>query len=184
MSSSKVTTEPVVNTEAVYDLSTNNLSKLVEYTQRPSGVALISKVALPAGALITPITTHTFVPAPLYSTVQTGRDSHIELNSALLYMNHSCQPSVELDTDQMIVRVARDRDLNVGDDLTFFYPSTEWKFDRPFRCLCGSGKGVCVEELQGASALDSQTLKRWYINPHILELAKERDEGRLAATAA
>ena len=172
MSTSQTTT-----TEGVYSLDTNNLSHLVSYTTRPSGVALVSKVSLPAGALLTPITTATSVPSPLYSTVQTGRDSHIELNSALLYMNHSCSPSLELDTEKMEVRVARDRALEKGDDLTFFYPSTEWKFNRPFKCLCGAGQGVCVETLEGASVIDAETLKRWFINKHIQELATERDAG-------
>lgn len=90
-------------------------------------------------------------------------------------MNHSCAPSVEVDVESMTVRVARDRDLEIGDDLTFFYPSTEWKFDRPFACLCGSGKGVCVGELNGAASIDSEELNRWFINGHILDLAKERD---------
>lgn len=169
MSSSNTTTE------GVYPLTTNNLASLAAYTSRPSGIALVSKVSLPAGSLFTPITTATTVPSPLYSTVQTGRDSHIELNSALLYMNHSCAPSLEIDTEKMEVRVAKDRDLKEGDDLTFFYPSTEWKFDRPFQCLCGAGDGVCVEKLEGASVIDGQTLKRWFINKHIQDLVNERD---------
>ncbi len=31
---------------------------------------------------------------PTYATVQTGRDSHLNLNSDLLYINHSCEPSL------------------------------------------------------------------------------------------
>lgn len=31
---------------------------------------------------------------PTYATVQIGRDQHINLNSDLLYMNHSCEPSL------------------------------------------------------------------------------------------
>ncbi len=42
------------------------------------------------------------------------------------------------------VRVVRDRDLQVGDQLTFFYPSTEWASPRPFQCLCGAGVGKCI----------------------------------------
>lgn len=71
----------------------------------------------------------------------------------------------------MEVRVARDRDLKEGDDLTFFYPSTEWEFDRPFDCLCGAGKGQCVRDVQGAKVLSKEELNKWFINKHILELA-------------
>ena len=78
----------------------------------------------------------------------------------------------------MEVRVARDRELKEGDDLTFFYPSTEWKFDRPFECLCGAGKDVCVGRVEGAEGIDGEMPGRWFINEHILALAGERDAGR------
>lgn len=29
-----------------------------------------------------------------YATVQTGRNSHLDLNSDLVYINHSCDPSL------------------------------------------------------------------------------------------
>lgn len=31
---------------------------------------------------------------PTYATVQTGKNSHLNLNSDLLYINHSCEPSL------------------------------------------------------------------------------------------
>jgi hypothetical protein len=31
---------------------------------------------------------------PTYATVQTGRNTHLNLNSDLLYINHSCEPSL------------------------------------------------------------------------------------------
>jgi hypothetical protein len=31
---------------------------------------------------------------PTYATVQKGRDEHMNLNSDLVYINHSCEPSV------------------------------------------------------------------------------------------
>lgn len=38
------------------------------------------------------------------------------------------------------VRVSEDGEgLKEGDELTFFYPSTEWSMAQPFDCLC---KGV------------------------------------------
>lgn len=36
----------------------------------------------------------TVAPEATYATVQTGRDSHLDLNSDLLYINHSCEPSL------------------------------------------------------------------------------------------
>src|SRR4051812_45455876 len=65
------------------------------------------------------------VPSPKrYSTVQISRDVHVELNSDFVYMNHSCDPSVYIDTARMII-VAQ-KDIAEGGTLTFFYPSTEW----------------------------------------------------------
>lgn len=57
-----------------------------------------SLVDLPAGALFTPITDVTVCAAPTYATVQAGRDVHIEFGSDLLYLNHSCAPTLECDT--------------------------------------------------------------------------------------
>lgn len=110
-----------------YPLSANSLEELVSYV--PSAeepYSIISKVALPAGSVLTPITSATKTPIKAYSSVQVSKVEHIELNSALLYMNHSCDPSVELDTTRMEVRVSGSRDLKVGDHITFFYPSSEW----------------------------------------------------------
>ncbi|GAB7357785.1 hypothetical protein MBLNU459_g0432t1 [Dothideomycetes sp. NU459] len=164
--------------EGAYPLTANNLTSLVSYNGHPAGISIVSRVALPAGAVFTPITTATPAPAKRWSSVQTGADPdrHIELNSALLYMNHSCAPSLEVDATRMEVRVARGRDLAVGDDLTFFYPSTEWEFSRPFECLCGAGEGVCVGRVEGAKAFSEAELERWFVNEHILAMVKARDE--------
>ena len=78
---------------------------------------------------------------------------HINLNSDLLYANHSCTPSLVFDTGRMEARVVADRPLRVGDELTFFYPSTEWEMDRPFRCRCGAGEGTCLGWIDGAKVL-------------------------------
>lgn len=110
-----------------YPLANNNLQGLVSYVPSENEpYSITSKVALSAGSVLTPITSATKAAVKAYSSVQVSKDGHIELNSALLYMNHSCAPSVEVDTAKMEVRVSRHRDLKVGDHLTFFYPSSEW----------------------------------------------------------
>lgn len=118
-------------------------------------------------------------------------------------MNHSCAPSVEVHTYSPDengtypsappqgelhgelahltsaglageIVVSNDRGIEPGDALTFFYPSTEWQFDRAFDCLCGAPKDVCLGKVQGASAIDSQSLSKWFFNDHILQLAEQR----------
>ncbi|KAF5856989.1 hypothetical protein ETB97_006445 [Aspergillus alliaceus] len=99
---------------------------------KPYKSSAYSKIFLPAGALFTKIATATFVDHDTYTTVATSKNSRIELNSDLVYCNHSCNPSLVFDMTRFEVRVSEDRPLSVGDELTFFYPSTEWKMVQPF----------------------------------------------------
>lgn len=74
------------------------------------------------------------------------------------------------------VRVVRDRDLQVGDELTWFYPSTEWLGSRPFDCKCGAGSGLCIGVHSGARFLEGSVLERYRISKHVQELVGERDK--------
>ncbi|KAG9324676.1 hypothetical protein KVV02_000353 [Mortierella alpina] len=106
-----------------------------------------------------------------YTTVQVSRDLHIELNSDLVYLNHSCNPSVSFDTDKM--QVIAHVDIMKGEPLTFFYPSSEWEMDQPFPCWCGAEK--CCKSIQGAKFLPTDVMDRYFVCSHIQELLKERD---------
>lgn len=97
----------------------------------------------------------------------------MELNSALMYMNHSCAPSLEIDMDMMEIRVSKDKNLSAGDELTFFYPSTEFEMDKPFDCLCGAGSD-CLGTVTGAAQIDGKLLRKWFVNEHILKLKQEQ----------
>ncbi|CAL5869895.1 uncharacterized protein PFLUO_LOCUS4128 [Penicillium psychrofluorescens] len=125
-----------------------------------------SLIDLPAGAVFAQITN----PTPgkkAYTTVQTGPDTHIQLNSDLVYCNHSCAPSVVFDMARMEVRVVDDRPLKAGDALTFFYPSTEWEMDQPFQCTCGAGDGLCRGWISGAGDMPPEALDGYWLNGHI-----------------
>lgn len=80
---------------------------------------------------------NTVVPEKAWTTVQiaSNPESHIELQSELVYMNHSCTPSVRLDCKSRCLIALRH--LSPGDEVTFFYPSTEWSMAKPFECWCG-----------------------------------------------
>ena len=56
----------------------------------------LSKVALPPFAVYAKLSFPpcTIAAEPTYATVQMGRDSHLSLNSDLLFINHSCEPSL------------------------------------------------------------------------------------------
>lgn len=69
-----------------------------------------------------------------YSSVQISATEHVELNSDLLYLNHSCDPSTYLDvTKKAIVAL---KPIKQGEELTFFYPSTEWDMGKSAAVIC------------------------------------------------
>ncbi|KAG9018898.1 hypothetical protein FRB90_008479 [Tulasnella sp. 427] len=131
------------------------------------------------GETICPFEGLTFGPKR-YTSVQCGPGSedHVELNSDLVYVNHSCEPNVAFDLsapnpDDWHVRALKE--IPVGEPLTFFYPSTEWEMAQPFRCTCNTE--TCLGEVKGASALTSDELrKRGFINSFILKKVQEGDE--------
>ncbi|KAK6535637.1 hypothetical protein TWF694_002092 [Orbilia ellipsospora] len=108
-----------------------------------------------------------------YSSVQVSETEHIELNSDLLYCNHSCDPNVAFDTDEGVVRAIRD--IKEGEPITFNYLSTEWDMAQSFKCECGSGK--CLGDIQGAKYTSSKALEGTFVNSHIRNLLARRDMG-------
>jgi hypothetical protein len=105
---------------------------------------------------------------PAWCTIQVSKDKHVNIVEPLLYMNHSCNPSVNIDTSKGLV--ISNRDLSEGDAVTYFYPSTEWKLAQPFDCWCGSQK--CLKTVSGAIGLNVKSLrKEYFFNQHILELS-------------
>ncbi|MCJ1286206.1 hypothetical protein MMC26_005551 [Xylographa opegraphella] len=134
-----------------------------------------SLVALPAGALFARLTGLTPT-TQSYSSVQASRTLHIELNSALLYIDHSCAPSLEFDMARFEVRVARNRPLREGDKLTFFYPSTEWAMAQPFECRCGSDG--CLGTIRGAGEMGRGVLGQYWLNGFVEEMLGEGEGGR------
>jgi hypothetical protein len=101
-----------------------------------------------------------------YLTIQIDKYRHLEEPRILAFLNHSCCPTVLVDTKRLSVFAATD--IAAGEELTFFYPSTEWKMVRPFICLCGSAQ--CLHYITGARYLLLDTLDRYFINSHIRKL--------------
>ncbi|KAN0112596.1 hypothetical protein V8E51_005547 [Hyaloscypha variabilis] len=109
---------------------------------------------------------------PTYATVQIGRDEHMNLNSDLVYINHSCAPSVIFDTSSFSI-LAGPNGLKAGDELTFFYPSTEWDMAQGFSCFCGAE--ACRGYISGAKNMRPEQLEGIWLNAHIRALLEERD---------
>ncbi|KAF3766027.1 hypothetical protein M406DRAFT_233426, partial [Cryphonectria parasitica EP155] len=126
----------------------------------------LSRVAVPPFGVFADMTFPpcVLIEKPSYASVQVDQDKHILLNSDLLYMNHSCDPSLILDTSSMQV-LAGPKGLQPGDELTFFYPSTEWFMAQPFTCLCGSSR--CRGTISGARDMTSSELEGYWLSGHI-----------------
>ncbi|KAK0651401.1 hypothetical protein B0T16DRAFT_321942 [Cercophora newfieldiana] len=133
----------------------------------------LSKVALPPWGLFAKLQFPPCTEAaePTYATVQYGRDKHLNLNSDLLYINHSCEPSLYFDMTAMAI-TAGPNGVQVGEELTFFYPSTEWYMAQPFDCLCG--KETCRGRISGARDMTSEQLGNAHLNVHIRQLLAEK----------
>jgi len=127
--------------------------------------SLITKQAYMKGDIICEIPTEKLFDKANRYTIQIARDKHTEVGK-LSALNHSCDPNVILDTQRLIM-VAR-RDIEKGEELSFFYPSTEWEMDAPFICLCGSSN--CIHVVAGARFLPLSTLENHYLNGHIREM--------------
>ncbi|OJD25553.1 hypothetical protein ACJ73_03078 [Blastomyces percursus] len=141
---------------------------------------------IPANTLIAKNTSTTLASEKDYSTVQISAAHHIRLNSDLLYCNHSCDPNVRFVTSTLAlpnvgleeqvsgaIEVWSTRDILAGEELRFFYPSTEWEMAQPFRCSCGADK--CLGLVHGAKKVSTEVLRRYWLSGHVESLLSERD---------
>jgi len=129
---------------------------------------LITKRAYSKGDVISSIPSENIVSKANRFTVQIGRNEHTDVGK-LAALNHSCDPNVILDTEKL--EMVACRDIAKGEELSFFYPSTEWEMDAPFICLCGASN--CIHVVAGARFLPLSTLEHHYLNIHIREMMIE-----------
>lgn len=95
---------------------------------------------------------------PTYLTVQVGDNEHIELLPEYLEcINHSCDPNCFFNTTTM--ELVALKEIAADEELTFFYPSTEWDMDQAFKCTCGSKH--CIGLVKGARYLSSENLAKY-----------------------
>jgi len=119
------------------------------------------------GEIITPFSAKEILTQPCNLSLQISQVQHITLDPEYLqFTNHSCDPNVFFDTEKMTVVCIQE--INPGDQLRFFYPSTEWEMANPFLCDCGSAK--CFYKISGAANMDKEAIKKYMLNQHILQL--------------
>ncbi len=108
---------------------------------------------------------------PSYLTVQVDVDKHIMLYPEhLQYINHSCDPNVFFDTHAM--QIVALKHIAEGDEMTFFYPSTEWDMAQPFTCFCGTRN--CLGIIQGAAHISPEILSSYKLTRFIQQQLHDR----------
>ena len=116
------------------------------------------------GDILSEFTSGYILDSPTYLTVQTGIDKHITLEPSFLqYINHSCDPNVFFDTTNMQLLALKE--IQPGDELVFFYPSSEWEMTQNFDCFCGTKQ--CLHKIQGAAYLSEQEIQQYKLTDFI-----------------
>ena len=133
--------------------------------------AFIAQTSYQPGDVIANFSAGEILNEPTYLTVQVDIDKHIMLQPEhLQYINHSCDPNVFFDTYTM--QVVALRPIAQGDEMTFFYPSTEWDMAQPFTCYCGSKK--CLGEIKGAAHINVNVLSKYKLTRFIQQQLHDR----------
>ena len=104
-----------------------------------------------------------------YQTLQIDTDKHVQLTNDFVYLNHSCQPTVYFKDDAFCANT----DIKMGDELTFFYPATEWELQEPFTCHCHHLN--CIGVVKGSKYLSTDKLQQYTIAKHIMDLKNKED---------
>jgi hypothetical protein len=169
----KSTATPLHDSQVIKHTTDNNRFEIWE--QSDTGhKALHSVKTFGEGEILDSFGARLELKDPNYLSVQVSPESHIMLDPEYLqYMNHSCQPNVFLDTKIMEIRALVA--IRPGDELTFFYPSTEWSMAQGFACHCNSRH--CLKYIQGAAHLSEEVLQDYHLSEHIEGLLREKIPG-------
>lgn len=128
--------------------------------------SLHTTLAFKPTSIISSFAASAIVHHPTYLTVQVADGEHITLHPEYLqFINHSCNPNVFFDTSRMLLVALQP--LMPGDELTFFYPSTEWNMVQPFHCFCEAPH--CLQYIQGAAHLTHTELAGYRLTAFIQE---------------
>lgn len=119
------------------------------------------------GQVIYNILPYSFKTYADFLSVQISIEKHI-FDRLLEAMNHSCTPTTFVDVQRM--QVIAIKDISPEEELTFFYPSTEWEMNRPFQCNCQSSQ--CIGFVSGAKNLSISHIIQFQLNFHIKSLIK------------
>ncbi len=144
------------------------------------GLGLVSRRAWATGDVISPLSWGERSPHPTRWTLQCDDDQHAEpLPAELKYINHSCDPNVQFDMGAAVVRAIKD--ISPGEELSFFYPATEWAMAESFTCGCGAS--TCIGRVSGASQISGEILERYVLSRVIARKLAKTGSGLLLHTS-
>jgi len=139
--------------------------------------ALFALQSFQPGEMIAEFWAGTIAAEPTYLTVQIDVGKHITLQPEFLqYINHSCEPTVFFDTTTM--KLVALKEIKDGEEMTFFYPSTEWEMTQPFNCYCGSQR--CLGNIRGAAFLQNEVWKQYRLTDFIQQQLVKRATRKVA----
>jgi hypothetical protein len=163
-----MSTNPFLETPSCVSIDVEDARFEIRELQPEGHRALFARARFAAGESVRAFgTSQTLAQADRYTVQTAAKDRHIILDPEfLLYINHNCRPNVFFDLRAMELRAVAS--IRKGDELTFFYPSTEWAMSEAFECHCGSAH--CLGRIHGAAYLDDETLRSYHLSDHIKDL--------------
>lgn len=133
--------------------------------------ALRALVDFEAGEILVPFRITELLAEPVRHSIQVGISAHALVAPEFLrFTNHSCDPNVVVDTAASCIRAIRR--IESGDEITYFYPSTEWSMAEPFACACDAAR--CLLTIAGAAYLPGEVLDGYELAAHIRRLLADR----------
>lgn len=161
----------VTATNPSYRIVSDHIFAVVRQNIVSNQKAFFARKAYQPGDVVAEFSAGQILSEPTYLTVQVGIDRHIMLQPEhLQYINHSCDPNVFFDTYTM--QVVAQKSIQEGDEMTFFYPSTEWDMAQPFTCYCGCGN--CLSEIRGAAHISPEVLSNYKLTRFIQQQLHDR----------
>ena len=146
------------------ELLSNHNFMVIVLNQNTNQKQLKSLVPFKKGDIIISFSARSVLEKPTRLTVQIDQNKHIELFPDFLqYTNHSCSPNVFFNTT--IMQLIAIDEIKAGDEICFFYPSTEIDMAQPF--ICGCGSHCCLNEIRGAMHLDIDLLKKYALSDFV-----------------
>jgi len=132
---------------------------------------LFAKQSFKPGDVLAKFYPEAILSSATYLTIQLDEKEHISiLPEYLRYTNHSCSPNIFFNTATLEVVCLYP--VAAGEELTFFYPSSEWDMAQPFDCCCGNKE--CLGTIQGAAYLSDAVLEKYTLTDFIQQKVKAR----------